>query len=188
VAISACANRDLRSGCRLNRQRRYRLFAYPARAGIKIWSFLTSLVPAKDARSSYLRRRVIKVTGLRSGESRGASLPKVKGCPGSRDQEYRCIESMKTMAFQIVEQLDWRAQIGLSRRSGVWSIGFAKGFEEMLALGIVDKIPALASSNRPGAHDGPASRTASAWQPRREPADRDATPLQATRTRLRTAV
>jgi threonine synthase len=52
---------------------------------------------------------------------------------------------MKTMAFEIAEDLEWRAPDwfiqGVS--GGMGPIGVAKGFQELMDLGMADKIPAL---------------------------------------------
>ena len=55
------------------------------------------------------------------------------------------IESMKTMAFEMVEQLGWRSPDWFIQAvsGGMGPIGVAKGFEEMMALGIVDRMPAI---------------------------------------------
>jgi threonine synthase len=52
---------------------------------------------------------------------------------------------MKTMAFEMVEQLGWRSPDWFIQAvsGGMGPIGVAKGFEEMIALGIVDRMPAL---------------------------------------------
>jgi threonine synthase len=53
------------------------------------------------------------------------------------------IESMKTMAYEIAEDLGWRAPDwfiqGVS--GGMGPIGVAKGFEELIQMGLADKVP-----------------------------------------------
>ncbi len=52
---------------------------------------------------------------------------------------------MKTLAFEIAQQLGWRSPDWFIQAvsGGMGPIGVAKGFEELLALGMVDKVPAL---------------------------------------------
>ena len=122
--------------------------AYAARAGIKMWTFLTSQVPGEKMREVALYgAEVIKVTGTyddtkavaaRFSEARGLFLD--RGI-----KSIAAIESMKTMAYEIAEDLGWRAPDwfiqGVS--GGMGPIGVAKGFEELIYLGLADKVPAL---------------------------------------------
>lgn len=122
--------------------------AYAARAGIKIWSFLTSMVPGDKMREAAIYGgEVIKVTGTYDqtkvvaasfAESRGLFLD--KGI-----KSVAAVESMKTMAFEIAQQLGWHSPDWFIQAvsGGMGPIGVAKGFEELIALGAVDKIPAL---------------------------------------------
>jgi threonine synthase len=122
--------------------------AYSARAGIKMWTFLTSMVPGDKMREAAIYGgEVIKVTGTYDqakvvassfAESRGLYLD--RGI-----KSIAAVESMKTMAFEIAEQLggrspDWFIQ---AVSGGMGPIGVAKGFEEMIELGVMDKMPAL---------------------------------------------
>jgi threonine synthase len=86
--------------------------AYCARVGIKLWVFLTSSVPAEKMRELALYgAEVVKTTGTYDqaktiaadfAARRGIYLDAgAKAIPGK--------ESMKTIAFEIVEQLGWRA-------------------------------------------------------------------------------
>lgn len=82
--------------------------AYCARVGIKLWAFLTSLVPADKMREvAVYGTEVVKVTGTydhtkhiaaRFADSKGLHLDK-----GLRS--FAAKESMKTVAFEIAEQL-----------------------------------------------------------------------------------
>ncbi|HVO43779.1 MAG TPA: threonine synthase [Aggregatilineales bacterium] len=122
--------------------------AYAARAGIKMWSFLTSMVPGDKMREvAIYGGEVIKVTGTYDqakvvassfAENKGVFLD--KGI-----KSIAAVESMKTMAFEMAEQLGWRSPDWFiqSVSGGMGPIGVAKGFEEMIAMGIVDRIPAL---------------------------------------------
>jgi threonine synthase len=122
--------------------------AYAARAGIKMWTFLTSMVPGEKMREAAIYGgEVIKVTGTYDqakivassfAESRGLFLD--RGI-----KSVAAVESMKTMAFEMVEQLGWQSPDWFIQAvsGGMGPIGVAKGFEEMIAMGIVDKMPAL---------------------------------------------
>src|SRR5512141_372347 len=82
--------------------------AYASRAGVKLWAFVTSLVPAVKMREIALYgTQVIKITAsydqAKQVEARFATQ---KGIPldlGARS--ISCVESMKTIAFEIAEQL-----------------------------------------------------------------------------------
>jgi threonine synthase len=131
--------------------------AYCAHANIKLWVFLTSMVPAEKMRELGLYgAELIKVTGTYDqakqvatdfAARRGLYLDRgAKGVIGK--------ESMKTMAFEIAEQLglmltngkqwlapDWYVQ---AVSGGIGPLGVQKGFEELFYLGLIDKIPKLA--------------------------------------------
>lgn len=129
--------------------------AYCARAGIKLWVFLTSLVPAEKMREAMLYgAEVIKVTGTYDqsklvaadfAKRRGILLDRgAKAIPGK--------EGMKTIAFEIAEQLalkagrrgwlapDWYLQ---AVSGGIGPIGVLKGFRELHQMGLIDKVPKL---------------------------------------------
>ncbi len=122
--------------------------AYAARAGIKMWTFLTSMVPGEKMRECAIYGgEVIKVTGTYDqAKVVAASFADSKGLFLDRGiKSIAAVESMKTMAFEMVEQLGWRSPDWFiqSVSGGMGPIGVAKGFEELIALGVVDKMPAL---------------------------------------------
>jgi threonine synthase len=132
--------------------------AYSALAGIKLWAFLTSLVPSDKMREVALYgSEVIKVT---------ASYDQTKQVAAQfaarrnlfRDRGIRSIaarESMKTVAFEIAEQLsklngsgrtpwrtpDWYIQ---SVSGGMGPVGVWKGYQELVQMGLADRMPKLA--------------------------------------------
>jgi threonine synthase len=130
--------------------------AYCARARIKLWVFLTSMVPQEKMRELGLYgAEVVKITGTYDqaksvaadfAARRGIYFDRgAKGVPGK--------ESMKTLAFEIAEQLgleltdgarwiapDWYLQ---ATSGGIGPLGALKGFEELYELGLIDKIPKL---------------------------------------------
>lgn len=133
--------------------------AYASRAGMKLWAFVTSLVPGVKMREIALYgSQVIKITGSYDQCKQVASeFARQRGLyqdMGART--ITSIEAMKTIAFEISEQLtavqgpgensawrtpDWYVQ---AISGGMGPIGVYKGFREMKQMGWVDKIPAFA--------------------------------------------
>jgi threonine synthase len=122
--------------------------AYAARAGIKLWTFLTSQVPGEKMREAALYgAEVIKVTGTydetKAVAARFAAARNLFLDRGIKS--IAAIESMKTMAYEIAEDLGWRSPDwfiqGVS--GGMGPIGVAKGFQDLMDMGLADKIPAL---------------------------------------------
>jgi len=131
--------------------------AYCARAGIKLWLFLTSLVSSEKMREAALYgAEVVKVSGTYDetkhvaaefAKRKGIHLDKgAKAVPGK--------ESMKTLAFEIAEQLaaklpvengKWRAPDWYIQAvsGGIGPLGVWKGFGELLQMGLIDKMPKL---------------------------------------------
>ena len=132
--------------------------AYSALAGIKIWAFLTSLVPAEKMREvAIYGAKVVKVTGTYDQTKQvAADFAKRRGL--YLDRGIRSIaarESMKTVAFEIAEQLagylgpgatPWRAPDWYIQAvsGGLGPVGVWKGFEELLRMGLIDRMPRLA--------------------------------------------
>ena len=129
--------------------------AYCARAGIKLWLFLSSLVPSEKMREAALYgAEVVKVSGsydetkhvaAEFARHRGIHLDRgAKGIPGK--------ESMKTLAFEIAEQLglqfdgghwhspDWYIQ---AVSGGIGPLGVWKGFCELHRMGLIERMPRL---------------------------------------------
>ncbi|OGO27167.1 MAG: hypothetical protein A2W33_09415 [Chloroflexi bacterium RBG_16_52_11] len=133
--------------------------AYASRAGIKLWAFVTSLVPAVKMREIALYgSQVIKITGSYDQCKQVASeFARQRGLyqdMGART--ITSIEAMKTIAFEISEQLtnilgpgesspwrtpDWYIQ---PISGGMGPLGVYKGFRELREMGLVDRLPALA--------------------------------------------
>ena len=137
--------------------------AYAARAGIKLWAFVTSLVPAVKMREIALYgSQVIKVTGSYDEVKQiAAEFAEQRGLyhdTGAR--AVTSVEGMKTIAYEIAEQMteelglpenaapgklrwrtpDWYVQ---AISGGLGVIGVSKGFREMKQMGIIDKIPGV---------------------------------------------
>lgn len=141
--------------------------AYCARAGIKLWAFLTSLVPADKMHEVALYgTEVVKITGTYDQcKTIAAQFAKQKGL--FLDRGLRSIaakESMKTLAFEAAEQLtqlrdegrlegargpgtsrwcapDWYIQ---AVSGGLGPVGAALGFAQLLELGLIDRMPKIA--------------------------------------------
>jgi threonine synthase len=142
--------------------------AYSARAGIKLWAFLTSRVPSEKMREVALYgTQVIKVTGsydqTKKVASEFARKKNIFNDLGAKS--IPCVESMKTLAFEIAEQLaleypektnpehpwlnpDWYIQ---SVSGGLGPIGVIKGFKELSDMGFtVNKLPKIANIQAEG--------------------------------------
>ncbi len=140
------------------------LSAYAARAGIKLWAFVTSLVPGVKMREIALYgSQVVKITGsYDQAKQVAAEFARQRGLyqdMGART--VTAVEAMKTIAFEIAEQLtmhrgappdstndvpkwrtpDWYVQ---AVSGGMGPLGVYKGFHELQQLGMIDRIPALA--------------------------------------------
>ena len=120
-----------------------------ARAGIKLWVFMTSLVPPEKLREVALYgAEVIKVTGtydqtkeIAAQFARRRNLWLDRGISSLPSRE-----SMKTIAYEIVEQLGWRAPHWYIQAvsGGLGPLGVYHGFIELYEMGLIDHIPSLA--------------------------------------------
>jgi threonine synthase len=120
-----------------------------ARAGIKLWVFLTSLVPQEKLRETALfGAEVIRVSGsydqtkqiaAQFAQRRHLLLDRGTSSIPSR-------ESMKTIAYEIVEQLGWSAPDWYiqSVSGGIGPLGVYQGFKEMYGMGLINHVPKLA--------------------------------------------
>jgi threonine synthase len=140
--------------------------AYSARAGIKLWVFVTSSVPAEKMREMALYgSEVIKVAGTYDQAKQVAAefaasknLFLDRGIKGIAAKE-----AMKTVAFEIAEQLGsikaggdptapsanrhpWRAPGWYLQAvsGGLGPVGVMKGFGELQEMGLIDAPPRLA--------------------------------------------
>ncbi|MBN1487440.1 MAG: pyridoxal-phosphate dependent enzyme [Anaerolineae bacterium] len=123
--------------------------AYCARAGIKLWVFLSSSVPAEKMRElAIYGAEVIKLTGTYDqAKSVAADFATRRGIYlGRGAKSIPCKASMSTIAFEIAEQLHWNAPDWYvqSVSGGIGPIGVLKGFEDLKAAGIIDRVPKIA--------------------------------------------
>ena len=130
--------------------------AYGARAGIKLWAFFPSLAPGDKMREAAIYgAEVIKITGTYDQTKElAARFAKAKGVFLDKGiKSVAAIEAMKTMAYEIAEQLGDELEDGQRWRSPDWfiqgvsggmgPIGVGKGFREMVDFGILDRMPAM---------------------------------------------
>jgi len=136
--------------------------AYCARAGIKLWAFLSSLVASEKMREvAIYGTEVIKVTGTYDqAKEMAVAFAERKGLYLDRGiRSFAARESMKTLAYEMCEQLaiiygpevpaspmpmrapDWYFQ---AISGGLGPVGVWKGFEELRELGYIRKMPRLA--------------------------------------------
>jgi threonine synthase len=131
--------------------------AYSTLASIKLWAFLTSLVPPEKMREVALYgAEVVKVTGTYDQTKKvAAQFAQSQGI--HLDRGIRSIaarESMKTVAFEVAEQLPtligssgarWRAPDWYIQAvsGGMGPVGVWKGHQELVQMGLTDKMPKL---------------------------------------------
>lgn len=132
--------------------------AYCARAGIKLWLFLTSLVPSEKMREAALYgAEVVKVSGTYDETKHvAAEFAKRKGI--HLDRGAKAIpgkESMKSLAYEMAEQMTaklgpdstgkWRAPDWYIQAvsGGIGPLGVWKGFQELYQMGLIDHLPKL---------------------------------------------
>jgi len=123
--------------------------AYCARAGIKLWVFLTSRVPAPKMREAALYgAEVIKISGTYDNAKQvAADFAARRGLFLERGAKSVIgKESMKLIAYEIAEQMGWRAPDWYIQAvsGGIGPIGVWKGFEELHRLGLIDHLPKMA--------------------------------------------
>lgn len=120
-----------------------------ARAGIKLWVFMTSLVPQEKLREAALfGAEVIRVSGnydqTKQIAAQFAQRKHLWLDRGSNSIPAR--EAMKTIAYEIVEQLGWRAPDWYIQAvsGGLGPLGVYQGFAELQRMGLIERIPKLA--------------------------------------------
>lgn len=157
--------------------------AYCARADIKAWIFLTSLVPAPKMREAALYgAEVVKVAATYDEAKKvAADFAKRRGI--HLDQGAKAIpgkESMKTIAYEIAEDLAYT--LGDPAKNGAWRapdwyiqavsggigpVGILKGFEELFRMGFIDRVPKIGVVQVAGC--APMVRAFAAGKPKADP-------------------
>ena len=154
--------------------------AYCARAGIKLWAFFPSLTPGDKMREAALYgAEVIKITGTYDQTKElAARFAKRQGIFLDRGiKSVAAIEAMKTMAYEIAEQLGYALNDGARWRSPDWfiqgvsggmgPIGVGKGFREMSTSGWSTKCPRSVWCSRRAARRWSKPSSAGSASPRR---------------------
>ncbi len=122
--------------------------AYAVRAGIKLWVFLPSSVPAEKMRELALYgAEVVKVTGTYD-QAKEIAADFAARRDIYLDQGAKAIpgkESMKTIAFEIAEQFGWDAPDWYIQAvsGGIGPLGVMKGFIELHEAGLIAHVPKL---------------------------------------------
>jgi threonine synthase len=174
--------------------------AYAARAGIKLWAFLTSLVPAEKMREvAIYGTQVVKVTAsYDQAKQVAAEFARQRGLYLERgSRAIPSVESMKTIAFELAEQLtammgppaplsnqanhqplwrvpDWYIQ---AVSGGIGPLGVQKGFDELRKMGLTDRVPGLAHIQTEGC-----APMVHAWRQKKDVAE----PVRTPRTHIAT--
>jgi threonine synthase len=173
--------------------------AYAARAGIKLWAFLTSLVPADKMREvAIYGTEVVKVTAsYDQAKQVAAEFARARGLFLERGAKaIPAVEAMKTISYEIAEQLTWvmgspsLPQNSSSRpkwrtpdwyiqavSGGIGPLGVHKGFDELRRMGLTEQVPAIACVQVEGC-----SPMVNAWRAQKEIAD----PVRVPRTHIAT--
>ena len=120
-----------------------------ARAGIKLWVFMTSLVPQEKLREAALfGAEVIRVSGNYDQTKQiAAQFAQRKNLILDRGaSSIPARESMKTIAYEIVEQLGWQAPDWYIQAvsGGLGPLGVYQGFKELFDMGLIHRVPKLA--------------------------------------------
>lgn len=137
--------------------------AYGARTGVKIWAFLTSLVPpAKMHEVALYGTQVVKVTSTYDqAKALAAEFARERDLYLDRGaRSIAAVEAMKTLAYEVAEQLGagigsgpfaqpartgWRAPDWYIQAvsGGIGPIGTEKGFRELHQAGLIERTPAI---------------------------------------------
>ena len=153
--------------------------AYGARAGVKVWAFLTSLVPpSKMHEVALYGTQVVKVTTTYDQAKRLAEeFANRRGLYRDRGaRSIAALEAMKTIGYEIAEQLgqltpdggtgwqapDWYFQ---AVSGAIGPLGVAKAFRELHQADLVGQLPALGIIQAEGC-----APMAKAWQAGLDPA------------------
>ncbi len=120
-----------------------------AQAGIKLWVFMTSMVPPEKLREVALfGAEVVKVTGTYDQTKQiAAEFAARRGLQLDRGASHLpSRESMKTIAYEIIEQLGWEPPDWYIQAvsGGLGPLGVYHGFEELFEMGLIDRIPKMA--------------------------------------------
>lgn len=129
--------------------------AYCAQAGIKLWVFVSDkVVPEKIREVALYGAEVVKVSGTYDQTKKiAADFARRRNLYFERGaKSLSSIAAMKTIAYELAEQMGKEEGTGWqtpgwylqSVSGGLGPLGVYQGFRDLLALGLVDKLPKLA--------------------------------------------
>ncbi len=129
--------------------------AFAAKAGMKLWAFFPRYVPEEKIREAAVYgTEIIRIEGTYD-EAKAAAADFAQRYGYFLDKGVKTfagVESMKTLAFEVAEQLGWNAPDwyvqGVS--GGMGPIGVAQGFAQLVELGLIAKVPAIAAIQSAG--------------------------------------
>jgi threonine synthase len=120
--------------------------AYAARAGMDCAVYVPhDTSPAKCAQIRVYGAELHLVDGDREATTHAVIEAAATSCYASHNWNPHFIEGLKTVAFEIAEQLHWRAPDNVVVPAGFGGIflGLYRGFADMLRHGITDALPRL---------------------------------------------
>ncbi|MBN1936122.1 MAG: threonine synthase [Anaerolineae bacterium] len=120
--------------------------AYCARAGIACEIYvLASTSPAKMAQIEAYGARLIKVPGSREDTARAVLAAAETTYYASHSWNPFFFHGTKTWAYEVCEQLGWRAPdaVILPVGNGTLLLGAFIGFRDLLRAGVIDRLPRL---------------------------------------------
>ena len=122
------------------------LAAYAAAAGICCRIFTPAAAsPGKQAQIGMYGAELVRVPGPRSETTRAVLMAAAGSFYASHNWVPYYLEGTKTLAFEVCEQLGWRVPDSLILPCGYGSLvlGAFRGFSELLAAGVIDRLPRL---------------------------------------------
>ncbi len=124
------------------------LSAYAARAGIRAEIFVPAFAsPAKLAQIEIYGARLRRVEGSREDAAHAVQQAAARGDGYYASHYYNpfTLAGLKTTAWEIWEQLGWRAPAAVIAPVGHGTnfIGLARGFQELQQAGLIERMPRL---------------------------------------------
>ena len=123
------------------------LAAYAARSGIEAEVYVPAYVsPNKLAQITVYGAKLVKVEGTREKTAQAAQEAAAQGAYyASHYYNPFTLEGLKTIAYEIWEQLNYRApdNLVLPVGQGTLLLGAYRGFKDLLAAGLIERPPRL---------------------------------------------
>jgi threonine synthase len=122
------------------------LAAYCAKAGIKARIFVPSYAsPAKLRQIEVYGAELVPIPGSRADAARAAETAAQKSYYASHYWNPFVLEGLKTFAYELCEQLGWRAPDNLIFPSGhgTFLLGAYRGFRDLVQAGAIPRLPRL---------------------------------------------